>query len=509
MKRSAFTLIELLLVIGIIAVLAGIVILAVNPSTQLLKAQDTKRTAHTREIKSAILQYQIEHGVLPTGITSIVQDICAYGSTATGCVNLDVLVDQDYITTLDRDVLETDADETGFTVVQNAGGFLAVEAEYIGVQGSVAAEPSAVAYTDGSLDETFLSELGTDGGVQHVFNIGSNFVISGDFSNYNGTVAGLPKITPTGSIDPTFNLDIISPGPYAVVVQPDNKILIGGAFSTVNGLSYESIARLNADGSTDTSFTIGSGFDGSIRNIALQSDNKIIVTGEFTSFNGVPKNYIVRLNANGSLDNSFLSTGPDNGSYFIYDAAIQPDDKIIVAGSFSQFNGVARNKIARLNADGSLDTSFNSLGFTHNTLFPQLFALKVTSDNKILVGGMFNTYNGISQNHIMRLLSDGTLDTSFVAGAGASDRVYDIEIQADGKIFIAGILSSYNSSPVTNQAIRLNTNGSLDTSFASDIELDGYIYDLSILPSQKIVIGGEFTIYDGIAANNIAILHNE
>ena len=123
----AFTLIELLLVIGIIAVLASIVIFAINPSSQLCKAANTKRTAHAREIKSAILQYLISSSQIPAGISSGVMPICTYGITDVSCVNLDVLVAQNFITTLEHDVLETNPIITGYTVYQNTGGFIAVD----------------------------------------------------------------------------------------------------------------------------------------------------------------------------------------------------------------------------------------------------------------------------------------------------------------------------------------------------------------------------------------------
>src|SRR6478609_5399238 len=115
--------------------------------------------------------------------------------------------------------------------------------------------------------------------------------------------------------------------------------------------------------SLDTTFDPGTGADGNIHAIAIQPDGKIIVGGWFVNFNGASRYHLARLNADGSLDNSFNLGTDINSDIFLYSMVrsiiLQPDGKIIIGGIFSTFNNVGRNGIARLNKDGSLDTTFN------------------------------------------------------------------------------------------------------------------------------------------------------
>src|SRR5207248_1147872 len=143
----------------------------------------------------------------------------------------------------------------------------------------------------------------------------------------------------------------------ALAIQPDGRILMGGSFSVYNGTTRNSIARLNTDGSLDTTFTVGTGANNAVFAIAIQVDGRIVIGAHFTSFNGTARNRITRLNSDGSLDTTFnIGTGANSAVRAI---AVQPDGRILIGGQFTTYNGTARNNIARLNADGSLDTTFN------------------------------------------------------------------------------------------------------------------------------------------------------
>jgi len=149
----------------------------------------------------------------------------------------------------------------------------------------------------------------------------------------------------------------------------------------------------------DPDFSIGTGFDSNVRSIALQSDGKILVGGFFVSYNDTSQNYITRLNADGSIDTSFnIGTGFYN---VVRSIAVQSDGKILVGGAFTSYDGTPQNRITRLNTDGSLDTTFNiGTGFDSTPA-----SIAVQSDGKILVGGFFTSYKGTPQNRITRLLS--------------------------------------------------------------------------------------------------------
>jgi uncharacterized delta-60 repeat protein len=281
---------------------------------------------------------------------------------------------------------------------------------------------------------------------------------------------------------------------HASAVQPDGKILIGGWFTSYNGIGRNYIARLNADGSLDTGFDPGSGIAGGFFNrvysIVLQPNGKIIIAGSFTNYNGIARRGIARVNTDGSLDTSFdPGTGANSD---VFSAIIQPDGKIIIAGSFFYYNGIAQNSIARLNPDGSLDTSFNpGTGVNLSWGIGAIAAAALNVNGKIIIAGDFNSYNGTVRNRIAILNSDGTLDTTFNPGAGADSLISAVKVQPDGKILIGGWFTSYNGT-ARNGIARLNINGSLDTAFDPGAGTNNSVFALALQPDGKIIIGGAF-----------------
>lgn len=294
-----------------------------------------------------------------------------------------------------------------------------------------------------------------------------------------------------GSYDPSFNIgtgadNII----FCTVIQSDGKIVIGGAFSTYNGIARKNIARLNADGSLDTSFDPGLGASASVRAMAIQSDGKIIIAGGFVTYNGISVNRLARINTDGSFDASF-DPGWGPGST-VTAVAIQNDGKIIIGGMFTTYNFITRNMIARINTNGSLDTSFDP--GTGTNIY--ISSLAIQNDGKIIIGGDFTTYTGISRVRIARINTNGSLDTSFDPGLGASAIINTISIQSDGKIFIGGNFFLYNGTGRSCIA-RINPNGSLDTSFDPGIGSNHYVYGSAIQSDGKIIAVGAFTSYNG------------
>jgi uncharacterized delta-60 repeat protein len=278
-------------------------------------------------------------------------------------------------------------------------------------------------------------------------------------------LATTPLAAQPGSLDLSFNPDDILlegvPGANftvtAIALQPGGKSLIGGFFTDYNGEQSNHIARLHADGTLDMGFDTGMGASGHVWIIALQPDGKILIGGGFTSYNGTPRNRIARLHADGSLDEEFDPGMGTNGSVLAIN--LQPDGKILIGGSFTSCNGIARNRIARLNANGSLDTGFNP-GIGAND---DVYGMALQPDGKILISGFFTSYNGTLRNRIARLNADGSLDTGFGLGSGANESVRAIALDPDGKILIGGDFTSYNGTS-RNRVARLNADGSLDTS---------------------------------------------
>jgi uncharacterized delta-60 repeat protein len=314
-------------------------------------------------------------------------------------------------------------------------------------------------------------------------------------------LAAAPLAAQPGSLDPGFD-----PGTganntvQAMALLPNGKILIGGHFTTYNGTPRNRIARLHADGSPDTGFNPGTGADGTVQAMALQPDGKILIVGNFLNYNGTSRNSIARLHANGSLDTGFSpGTGADGP---VFAMALQPDGKIIIGGTFTGYNGTPRFSIARLNANGSLDTDFDPGSGANNSVR----AMALNSDGKILIGGDFTSYDGTPRSRISQINANGSLDTGFDPGTGASSGVKAIALQPNGKIIIGGFFSTYNDMP-RRYITRLNTDGSLDTDFETGMRANDYVLTMALQPDGKILIGGTITNYDGTSRNRIARLN--
>jgi len=221
-----------------------------------------------------------------------------------------------------------------------------------------------------------------------------------------------------GALDPSFS-PALNGSIYAMAAQADGRMLIAGAFTTVNGISRSRIARLFPDGSLDTSYlTNANGASSTIWSMLVQPDGKLLIAGDFTSVNSQTRVRVARLNLDGSLDGTFNpGTGP---SSTVYSMAVQSDGKILIGGAFTTVNGTNRNYVARLNADGSLDSNFNTSTGVHGSVN----SVAVQVDGKVVIGGNFTTVFGLTRNRIARLLSDGSVDQNFQNGlAGALSTV--------------------------------------------------------------------------------------
>lgn len=286
--------------------------------------------------------------------------------------------------------------------------------------------------------------------------------------------------------------DAFNPNPdttvFAVKIQPDGKIVIGGAFSTVGGQTRNRIARLNQDGTLDTTF-INANANDIVYQIALQPDGKILVGGSFTSVGGQTRNRLARLNSDGTLDASFSASFTNASSPFanVRAIAVQADGKIIVGGSFNTVGGQTRNSIARLNADGTLDATFDP----NAGEFSGVNAVTLQPDGKILVGGVFTNIGGANRIRIARLNADGTADATFTSPFTAAPNgrgIYAIALQPDGKIIAGG--SPPVGEPIKPVA-RLNQDGTLDAAFNQNMQtIDGEIRTLALQANGKIIIGG-------------------
>ena len=343
--------------------------------------------------------------------------------------------------------------------------------------------------------------------------ISKNFIGGGSFSTYNGTSAnGFVKLNTDGTIDNTFsvgtgfdltnNQDAIQ----TISVQNDGKILVGGQFTSYNGTSRSGIIRLNSNGTVDNGFNIGPGFDGVVLTIKAQPNGNILVGGGFNTYNGVSYNGIVRLNSDGTTDSTFVvGTGFSGG--VPYEIVIQPNGKILVGGNFTSYNGTNFNGgVARLNSDGSADTTIQVT--TNPNLQGYIYTLGLQTDGKILIGGTFNFYFNLSRNRLVRLNSDATIDNTFNIGDGFDQTVEVIKVQYDGKILVGGSFTEYNRTSF-NKIIRLNVDGTVDSSFTIGTGFSNSVFDLKIQDDGKIIVIGQFNSYNGTSCNGIVRLNSD
>ncbi len=329
-------------------------------------------------------------------------------------------------------------------------------------------------------------------------------VVVGNFTAYNTTLRNhIARMNTDGQLDGGFLAypnsganDVVT----AVALQGDGKLIIAGRFTSFNGINRHGIARLNTDGSLDTTFDTGLGMNDAVWCLALQQDGRVVVGGDFTVVNNTNAVRVARLNTDGSLDTTFSAgDGPDSTVNAI---AIQLTGKIDIGGDFSNVNDTNRNYIAQLNSDGSLDTTFNGAGADGT-----VYALTIQPGGSVLAGGAFNHLNLAARKSIGRLNQDGSLDPTFDPGSGADDTVYSIAVQPDAKLLVGGQFTLMNGTRRVG-VTRLFPYGAVDTSFLDtaynqfagipvpyynpDITPRNFVFALSVQPDGNIMIGGGF-----------------
>ncbi len=312
----------------------------------------------------------------------------------------------------------------------------------------------------------------------------------------NGVVVGSGPVPGT--------LDVLDPGLVgsnliATAVQPDGKIVLGGAFTSCLGAARNNVARLKADGTLDTNFDPNA--NNFVYGVTVQPDGKVLLAGAFTTMqppgtsSPVTRNYLARVNAAGTLDAVF-DPNPDN---VVVGGTVLPDGKLLVWGYFTalQPNGgstVARNYIARLNANGTLDESFNP------NPDAAVFCAAVQADGKIVLSGSFTslTPNGVgapvARKYVARIDANGMVDPDF--DPNPDIRVFSTAVQADGKLLLSGEFTALQPggapAPTTrNRIARVNADGTLDMGF--DPNANGDVHSVVVQADGRVLLCGAFT----------------
>ena len=330
-------------------------------------------------------------------------------------------------------------------------------------------------------------------------------LLGGNFSSYNGTTGlnRLVRLNPDGSRDAGFATGTGFDGSvWALAVQADGKVLVGGGFGTYRGAPAGKLLRLNADGSRDATFVTGTGFDGTVYTIAVQPDGRILLGGLFDGYNGTTRlRGLVRLNADGTIDASFTNPYVNGG---VYSLALQADGRVLVGGNFG--NGTyssGLHGLVRLLANGQFDRSFpTGSGITATGYGGYVWKLLVQADGQVLVGGGFDTYNGTAAGQLLRLNPDGSRDTGFATGTGFNSAVLGLAVQADGKVLAGGSFGTYNTTTPAKYVARLLANGSFDTGFATGTGFDASVQTLALQADGRVLVGGGFAAYNGTTGLN-------
>jgi uncharacterized delta-60 repeat protein len=329
-------------------------------------------------------------------------------------------------------------------------------------------------------------------------------LVGGFFESVNGVDRqGLARLNVDGSLDTTFVPPLVTPTVTTIALQPDGKILVGGSFNINIANGHRMIVRFNADGSLDLSFNlIPSQSQDSVSSIAIEPDGNILIGGRFFLIGNTQVSGLARLNPNGTVNTGLgAAAGLGNSLSAILDVksiALQPDGKIVIGGEFLVSPSVIPN-LARLNSNGTIDPGFNNAG----TNAP-VSAVAVQIDGKILTAGTFTNINGAFRR-IGRLNTDGSVETAFAPNITGGGGILSMLLQTDGKILIGGVLGSISGS-VRNGIARLNANGSLDSFYPTPGGVNNAVLAIARQTDGKVLIGGDFTSVAGIARSHLARL---
>lgn len=410
--------------------------------------------------------------------------------------------------------------------------------------------------SDGSRDAGFNVGIGTNSSVSEIYAFPDGRVlVGGSFTSYSGTpgINRLVLLSSTGAVDGTFATGTgLNGSVVGLAVDASNRFYIGGSFTSYNGTSVNRVARLLSDGSLDTTFSVGAGPNGTVNALHLsESGDELLIGGNFRGFDtqsqigqfvrlsltgavlwgspfesafyqraqaiapardgsgdlyvggsftdylGYPAGRLIRLNSDGSLDSSFsVGSGANNTVYVLVASSSNPD-QIYVGGNFTNYQGSTTGYFLRVRSDGSADPSF-SAGAGFNS--PVTVCLE-DDQGRVYVGGQFSSFDGTSRNNIARILPNGALDTSFVVGIGFNNTVSSLAFAEDGSgdIYVGGYFTQYNGAPGINRLVRLNSDGSRDTGFATGTGFNNGVWSLIAARdgSGDVYVGGNFLTYQG------------
>jgi len=362
---------------------------------------------------------------------------------------------------------------------------------------------------NGTVDTTF-NLTATLGGTINALALEPNgeLLVAGSFANIAGVyAANIARFWPDGTFDSGFGPNTNGPINSMVVESQGSSIYIGGSFSTISGAVSNNLARVNADASFDSGFSAQP--NGAVYSIAPQANGQLVIGGAFTSISSTNSpaaltvgNLARVAGGNGAIDTTF---NPQiNGQ--VYAVVIQPDQKVLVGGSFTALNGGIRTNLARLNTDGTLDTTFNA-----NLVGGAVSAIAVEPNGMIVIGGSFTSVGGVNQPYFARLTATGTFDTTLPVTVNGAVNAVVLENggNATDTIVLGGAFTTVLGT-TRNHIARLVPSNSTSTTLILDPvynpNADGPVNTIAFGFNGKSYVGGAFGNVTGLQRLGIARL---
>jgi uncharacterized delta-60 repeat protein len=427
---------------------------------------------------------------------------------------------------------------------QNIGSFSAIQPD-----GRILVNNGTVRLnTDGTIDATYNLAVPVGSNTQVAVTRSGNIIVQSG--------GALTECNPDGSVGVVLLPASLELENLNFTLQADGKIVVW-ADGTVEGAPY--IARINSDGSVDTSFNPGYGPNAPITSVAVQSDGKLLVGGYFATFDHFNTPNFVRLNSDGTVDTTFDETGfPSitptaiieltNNQILMCDGggrgvwlfnsdgtgatqvgsisggaedftaiALQPDGKVLLGGAFTQYGTNIASGLIRLNSDGSFDSTFSAGSVLDNLGVQGVSTLAVDSAGHIYFCGSNSSENyyfagAQITSGFVRLQSSGSPDLTFAPGGTIPGQVLASARSADGRVFVAGTFLSVNGVVRVGLAA-FSSDGTLDTQFAPTIGIPWAplpradpqqpAANLTILADGSVLLAGTFSPLESVGSGGV------
>ncbi len=330
---------------------------------------------------------------------------------------------------------------------------------------------------------------------------GKKSVVSGYFTEYQGKRApGLIRLKGNGKRDKSFKPGLGPSGPVTSIIPLENgKMLIGGSIQTYDGVSVGNLLRVNSNGSIDQTYA-PAGFNDQVSAMALLSDGSLLVAGFFTSYGSeAVSGGLVKLKPDATLDSSFVAPAElQPGS--VESLLALKQGKALVGGTFASYGSSLGSGLARINSDGSADSSFDVASGFGSTVGGVYSIQKYRKE--FLIGGSFSEYDQQSASNLVLIAKNGWRSLRLRTGAGFDGQVNSVSVQPDKRLVVVGNFSKYRGKKAPG-ITRLKKDGVRDKSFKAGSGFNASVSDSVLRPDGTVLVGGFFTKYSKSRAKGL------